>query len=98
MKTPQVFSPIQFCEKKNPHGKNPAGNFVIALEASNDDKLSNLHSVLFVLMQWKKKAVFKKQKQKTHRVFPHFKLWGENPTGKNHAGIIVFALLVSNDV
>ena len=48
MKTPQVFSFIEFREKKTPHGKNPAGNFVFALEASNDDKLSNLHSVLFV--------------------------------------------------
>ena len=48
MKTPQVFSPIQFCEKKTLHGENPAGNFVFALEASNDDKLLHLHSVLFV--------------------------------------------------
>ena len=55
--------------------------------------------ILFCLFKCNgKKTLFRKQKQKTHRVFPHFKLWGKNPRGKNPAGIIVFALLVSNDV
>ena len=74
------------------------GNFAFALEASNDDKLLDLHSILFFKgMQWKKPLFEKNKNKKSPQGYSPITNCRRKPSGKNPAGIIVVALPASND-